>query len=67
LCGAQALDLFTNLKPGEGTLLAYQVIRDSVPNLKTDRILSTDFETVKSLIRSGKILKAVEKQVGPLN
>ncbi len=66
LCAAQALDLFTNLKPGEGTLLAYKVIRDSVPNLETDRILSKDIETVKALIRSGKILKAVEKKVGPL-
>ena len=66
LCAAQALDLFTNLKPGEGTLLAYKVIRDSVPNLETDRILSRDIETVKALIRSGKILKAVEKKVGPL-
>jgi histidine ammonia-lyase len=67
LCAAQALDLFTNLKPGEGTLIAYKVIRDSVPNLETDRILSKDIETVKALIRSGKVLKAVEKKVGPLN
>ena len=67
LCAAQALDLFTNLKPGEGTLLAYKVIRDSVPNLETDRILAADIEAVKTLIRSGKILKAVEKKVGPLN
>ncbi len=67
LCAAQALDLFTNLKPGEGTLLAYKVIRNSVPNLETDRILSTDIEAVKALIRSGKILSAVEKKVGPLN
>ena len=66
LCAAQALDLFTNLKPGQGTLIAYKVIRDSVPNLETDRILSKDIETVKALIRSGKILNAVEKQVGPL-
>ncbi len=66
LCAAQALDLFTNLKPGQGTLIAYKVIRDSVPNLETDRILSKDIETVKALIRSGKILKAVEKKVGPL-
>lgn len=67
LCAAQALDLFTNLKPGQGTLLTYKVIRDSVPNLETDRILSKDIEAVKALIRSGKILKAVEKKVGPLN
>ena len=67
LCAAQALDLFTNLKPGQGTLMAYKVIRDSVPNLENDRILSKDIEALKALIRSGKILNAVEKQVGPLN
>ena len=66
LCAAQALDLFTNLKPGEGTLLAYNVIRESVSNLEADRILSNDIAAMKALIRSGKILKAVEKKVGPL-
>ena len=66
LCAAQALDLFTNMKPGEGTLAAYQAIRKAVPHLEKDRILSTDIATVKQLMRSGKILNAVEKQVGEL-
>ncbi|MGB5746381.1 MAG: aromatic amino acid lyase, partial [Desulfobacterales bacterium] len=67
LCGAQALDLFTNLKPGEGTLKAYQVIRKTIAPLEKDRILSNDIEAMKDLIRSGKILTAVEKRVGVLN
>ncbi len=66
LCAAQALDLFTNLKPGEGTLAAYQVIRKAIPPLEKDRILSNDIEAMKDLIRSGKILAAVEKTVGEL-
>ncbi len=66
LCGAQALDLFTNLKPGEGTLKAYQVIRQTIPPLEKDRILSNDIRAMKDLIRSGKILAAVEKSVGEL-
>jgi histidine ammonia-lyase len=66
LCATQALDLFTNLKPGEGTLMAYSVIRDSVSHLEADRILSDDIAAMKVLIRSGKILEAVEKKVGPL-
>jgi len=66
LCAAQALDLFTNLKPGEGTLAAYQVIRKAIPPLEKDRILSNDIEAMKHLIRSGKILAAVEKTVGEL-
>ena len=66
LCGAQAMDLFTNQKPGEGTLAAYQVIREAVTHMEKDRILSNDIATAKQLIKSGKILKAVEKKVGKL-
>jgi histidine ammonia-lyase len=66
LCGAQALDLFTNLKPGEGTLAAYQVIRKTIPHLASDRILSNDIAAMKKLMLSGRILQAVEKKVGKL-
>jgi len=66
LCAAQALDLFTNLKPGEGTLKAYQVIRQTISPLEKDRILSNDIMAMRDLIRSGKILAAVEKSVGEL-
>mgnify|MGYP001816502209 CR=1 FL=1 len=63
LCAAQALDLFTNLKPGKGTLSAYREIRKAVPHLDTDRVLSKDIETVRNLMRSGEILKAVERKI----
>jgi len=66
LCGAQAMDLFTNIKPGEGTMAAYNVIRGTVSHLDSDRILSKDIEAVKSLMQSGKILEAVEDKVGKL-
>jgi len=67
LCAAQALDLFTNLKPGEGTLAAYRVIRKAIPHLDKDRVLSNDIEKVIRLMRSGDVLTAVEKKVGALN
>jgi histidine ammonia-lyase len=66
LCGSQAMDLFTNMKPGEGTMAAYKVIRDTVSHLDSDRILSKDIEAIKDLMQSGKILEAVEKKVGKL-
>ena len=66
LCAAQAMDLFTNLKPGEGSLAAYRTIRDSVSHLDEDRILSTDIDAVRKLIREGRIVEAVENAVGPL-
>ncbi|CAN2040014.1 Histidine ammonia-lyase [Candidatus Magnetomoraceae bacterium gMMP-15] len=63
LCAAQALDLFTNMKPGEGTFAAYKVIRDNISHLETDRLMYRDIETMKGLMKSGKILKAVEDGV----
>ena len=67
LCAAQALDVFTNMKPGEGTEAAYSVIRGEVPRLDEDRVLSSDIETVNNLMKSGRILDAVEAKVGKLN
>ena len=66
LCGAQAMDLFTNMKPGQGTCVAYRVIRDAVPHLEKDRALYKDIDTMVNLVRSGKIVEAVEKVVGEL-
>lgn len=67
LCAAQALDLFTNMKPGQGTLAAYRAIRHAVPHLDKDRVLSPDIERVVGLIREGVLLKEVESKVGLLN
>jgi len=66
LCAAQAMDLFTNLKPGEGSLAAYRAIRDAVDHLDRDRILSRDIETMVQLMRSGKILEETERAVGEI-
>lgn len=66
LCAAQALDLFTNLKPGEGSLAAYKVIRRHVKHMKRDRELAPDIAAVAGLIDNGELLKAVEKVTGPL-
>jgi histidine ammonia-lyase len=66
LCGAQAMDLFTNMKPGQGTRVAYKIIRDAVPRLEKDRILSKDIGTAVEIVRSGKILEGVEGVTGAL-
>ncbi len=66
LCSAQGMDLFTNIKPGEGTLVAYKAIRDAIPHLDKDRVLSKDIETMIHLMRSGKIIEEVERIVGTL-
>jgi histidine ammonia-lyase len=66
LCAAQALDLFTNLKPGKGAMAAYKAIRRHIPHLVEDRVLSDDIAVMRALMHSGAILEAVERQIGPL-
>lgn len=67
LCAAQGLDLFTNVKPGKGTMAAYQAIRKHVPFMEKDRLLAEDIATVRALMHRGDILTAVENAVGSLN
>jgi histidine ammonia-lyase len=67
LCAAQALDLFTNLKPGRGTMAAYKAIRKHLSHLDQDRVLADDIARMRGLMHTDWILKAVEKQIGALN
>ena len=70
LCAAQAYDLLTEKKKmegGKGTRMAYQIIRETIPYLEEDRELSLDMEKMVTLIRSKKLLHAVEKAVGELD
>ena len=66
LCGAQGIDLFTNIKAGDGTLAAYEVIRSKVDYMKEDRVLSVDIARVRELLKTGSIVRAVEDKVGEL-
>ncbi len=66
LCAAQALDLFTNLKAGTGSIDAYRVIRKHISHLKEDRIISNDIEIMYNLVHDGKIVSSVEKKIGAL-
>lgn len=65
MAAAQALD-FRQFTPGKGTQAARQAIRRHVPHLEVDRPLFPDHNTMKTLVKSGEILEAVEKEIGPL-
>ncbi len=67
LCAAQAMDLFTNLKAGAGTMEAYRFIRKHITHMEQDRILSDDINMMYKLVHEGKILAVVENKIGPLN
>ena len=66
LCAAQGYDLFTNLKGGVGTKAAHDMIRTKVDYLKEDRLIANDINIVKDLLKSGKIIDAVESKTGEL-
>ncbi|MGW8266723.1 MAG: histidine ammonia-lyase [Longimicrobiales bacterium] len=53
LCGAQALESLQPLRPGKGVEEARQLIREVVPPLTGDRVLSGDMENAARLVRRG--------------
>ena len=65
MAAAQALD-FRDFRFGRGVEAARKVIRAEVPHLDVDRPLYNDHNTMKALVASGKILEAVEAEVGDL-
>jgi histidine ammonia-lyase len=67
LCAAQAMDLFTNLKAGVGTMQAYNLIRKFIFHMEQDRVVADDINTMYKLVHEDNILKAVENKIGKLN
>lgn len=65
MAAAQALD-FRGFQNGRGVQAAHRVIRKYVPHLDEDRPLYKDHNIMKELVKSGEILEAVEREVGPL-
>ena len=66
LCAAQGVEFRGPDKLGNGTQVAYSVIRKTVPALKEDRVISADIENVTELVRSGELAEVVEKALLPL-
>lgn len=66
MSAAQAFDFRKPLKPGKGTRIAYEIIREHVPHLENDRVLYPDINKIAALIRGNIILKAVEDELGEI-
>lgn len=64
MCAAQGLDCGEQLRPGRGVAAAYESIRSVVPSLSQDRFLAPDIERLEQLVRSGKLVAAVESVRG---
>jgi len=65
MAAAQALD-FREFEPGRGVSAARRVVRSVVEHLDVDRPLYPDHTRMKELVRSCRVLDAVEQEVGPL-
>jgi histidine ammonia-lyase len=66
MAAAQAFDFYPGKKPGRGTRIAYDLIREKVSFMKDDRVLYPDIEAIRQLIESNTILDAIENELGPL-
>jgi histidine ammonia-lyase len=66
IAAAQAFDFRSPTKPSSAGQAAYDVIRSHVAKLEEDRPLYNDINTLTKVARSGDVLSAVEKVVGPL-
>jgi len=66
LCATQGLEFLLPLRPGIGIKEAYSVVRRKVPPIKGDRRFSEDIQKIDLLIKSGELLRTVEKVTGNL-
>ncbi len=66
LAGAQAVEFLAPLEPGRGVAAARGFVRTLSNRLEDDRSLSLDIERVASAVRDGRVVAAVEAEVGAL-
>jgi histidine ammonia-lyase len=65
LCAAQGLDFIAE-KPGDGVAAAHKIIREHIPTLTQDRVMSYDMEKMAELVFSEALVDATETEIGPL-
>ncbi len=66
LNAAEALDFHQPLRPGPGVGAARDAVREVVPPLESDRMLTPDLEAVRRLMFEGGLRAAVERVIGAL-
>lgn len=66
LNAAEALGFHAPLEPGPGVHAAVKAVREVVPPLDADRIMTGDLAAVREMIVDGRLREAVEGAVGEL-
>jgi histidine ammonia-lyase len=60
MCAAQGLDCRAPLRPGRGVARAHALVRELVPTLDRDRVLSHDIERLADAIAAGRLVPSRE-------
>lgn len=63
LAACQALEFHKPLKPGKGTMAAYQLVRKVSQPINTDVILYAEIEKVSKLIKEERFLTAIREKI----
>jgi len=66
LCGAQALDFHRPLVPGRGAAAALDAVRETVPFIEQDSVLTGHIASLEKRSADGDIVNAVEAAAGQL-
>lgn len=67
LCASQAVDFKDPALLGKGSSKTYKTIRDEVTFMESDRIIYPDMDKAAEIISSGRLVKAVEEEIGLLD
>jgi histidine ammonia-lyase len=67
LCCIQAIDMRASLQPAETTSAVRDLLRGHVAYWSEDRLMHTDIEKARTLLRSGRLVQTVEAICGPLD
>jgi histidine ammonia-lyase len=65
-CAARALDLRAPLRPGPGTASALTAVRELIPGPGPDRSPAPELAAAEELVGSGRLLAAVQAEIGAL-
>jgi histidine ammonia-lyase len=61
LCAAQGRDFHQEFRAGRGAQAAHDLLREHVKTLGRDRYLATDIAKARELLRSGELVRRVER------
>lgn len=64
ICGAQGLYFDHSLRAGRGVEVAFDVVREQIPPLESDRYLAPDLAVAERMVTSGDLVDRVEAALG---